>query len=401
MEINSFYNTDFFNFIKQHQNDDPNKLRLKYYNNCQTFDVMFAITQIECRQRTKKKLFEILKHPEFIFPTKLLSEQCTDETVAQFHSELFEDCDSVVDMTAGLCIDSYYISKKVKTVLSIEMDEFASQIASHNTSLLSDNINVVNADSTEYIINNNITADAIFVDPARRDDNKNRVYNLADCSPNIEQFQHQLKGKCNFVIVKASPMIDITDTLRRIHNISNIYIIGVKNECKEILFKIDFKNNIESPNIKTINFTNGIKQVFEYNTNSLSKSINATYPEESLYLYEPNCCIMKSGAYNILANRFDISPISDNTHLYVSSNLCKDFPGRLFEIERVLSYKKNKMKGFNKDYPQINIATRNFPISPEQLKKELKIKDGGNKYLFGVTSQDKTPLLLICNKVNA
>ena len=400
MEINLQINDDFFKFIKEHIVEDPVKLRLKYYNSQLPFDVMFAITQIECRQRTKKKLPEILNHQNFIFPTKLLSEQSTDEIVAKLHSELFEECNYVVDMTAGLCIDTYYISKNVKHVLAIEMDVNAAKVAEYNISLLSKNISVICADSTEYILDNDIKADAIFVDPARRDNNKNRVYNLADCSPNIIDFQQELKNRCDFAIVKASPMIDITDTIRRIHNISNIYIIGLKNECKEILFKIDFKSQPESVNIKTINYVSDGVQRFDYIYESTTKSPINSAPIKDSYLYEPNCCIMKSGAYNILSERHNINPISDNTHIFTSTILYSDFPGRIFNIEKVLPYKKNKMKGFNKIYPQINIATRNFPYSPEVLKKELKIKDGGDKYLFGITCQDKTPLLLICSKVS-
>lgn len=396
------YNENFFRFISDNLDKDVNTLRLKYSSieDC-GFDIRFAITQIECRQKASKKISEILCNKSFVFPSKILSEQCTDERIAQFHKTLFTDCRNVLDMTAGLCVDSYYISNSSCKVTALEIQPDVASIGNYNMNELRANVEVKNCDSSEYIKNNDVFYDAIFIDPARRGVENNRLYAIEACTPNVIEIIPEIKNKCNYIIVKASPMIDITETLRKIDSISDIWIVGVKNECKEVLIKVDFINDDIVTIIHTINMISDndcqeLTYIYDKNNPSHQQQM---FPTCGNYLYEPNCCIMKAGAYNELFKRYStISKLNINTHLFLSEDIYTDFPGRKFIIQEIIPFKDKQLKSVSRKYPKINVGVRNFIMTAEQLKARLKVKDGGAFYLFGVKIIDDSYQLIICSK---
>lgn len=397
-------NDDFYNFIEKYKDADPNVLRLKKINGC-SFDSKFAILQIECRKKASHKIPDLNATQRFLYPTLLSAEQCTSEIIARFHASLFDNCEKILDLTAGLCIDSYYISKNTTHVTALEINPLVAYIGTLNMKQLNANVDVINCNSEDYILNYpDAKYDAVFVDPARRGYNNSRIFAISECSPNIIPLLHQLKKQAKYLIIKASPMIDITNTLTEINNISDIWVLGVKNECKELLFRVNFESDISavcSPRIHTINFdTTGTQEFsFDYNHDKTSMP-KTTLPQTGNYLYEPNCCIMKAGAFRDIANEYnELSKLHNNTHLFVSTDKIEAFPGRTFSIEEIIPYKDKELKRIAGKYPQINVSVRNMPLTAEQLKSKLKVKDGGENYLFGVTLCDESKALLICKKV--
>lgn len=401
-ELNSLRdNHKFQEFIKENINSDTNKLRLKKFKDC-SFDVRFAILQIECKNRIKKKLPEIYQSNSFFFPNILSTEQCTAQEIAQFHAKLLSTQDTVLDMTAGLCIDTYYISKSVKNVTALEINQETALLADFNMKNHTDNVIVLCQDSTEFIRTCSQQYDVIFIDPARRDNNNKRLFGLSDCKPNIIEQIPLLKNITKTLYIKASPMIDLSQAAKELNNcVSDIWVIGINNECKEILFKVDLTcNDTVNANIHTINFDDSGIQI-------LTKSVRPTFPKHNYtlydnecYLYEPNRCIMKAQIFEALENTYPVSHIQQNSHLFTSSEYIPDFPGRKFQITGIIPFKNSEIKNLNKKHPQINVSVRNFKLSADELKKRLKVNDGGDKYLFGTTDNNNNAILIICNKIS-
>lgn len=391
-------NQEFKNFIQSNIDNDTNKLRLKKYQGL-SFDVKFAILQIDCKNRIKKKLPEIYESDSMLFPNILSTEQCTAELIAKFHASLLSSENTVLDLTAGLCIDTYYISKKVKHVTAIEINPEIANVAEFNMRSNTNNVDVLCDDSINYIQNCRNKYDTVFVDPARRGDNNKRLFGLSDCNPNILELIPKLRNISNSLFIKASPMIDISQTINELHNIvTDVWVIGINNECKELLFKVDLQSHDRiNANIHTINFENSYIQELSETLKQSSnyKQINITADD---YIYEPNRCIMKAQIFDTLEIKYNISRIHQNSHLFTSNELIHDFPGRKFKIIDIIPFKNNEIKHFNKKHPQINVSVRNFKLTAEELKQKLKIKDGGNKYLFGTTDYHNNAILIICNK---
>jgi hypothetical protein len=391
-------NESFFQFVEKNLGENVNKLRLKKFN--EDFDVKFAILQIECLCRIKKKLPEIYDKRNFLFPNILATEQCTAEIIAKFHASLFRPTDKVLDMTAGLCIDTYYIAKKVESVTAIEVNPEIANIGAYNMRKNASNVNVICSDSAEYINKHFLSYDAIFIDPARRGQNNTRLYAISDCFPNVINLLPAIRKISNRLYVKASAMIDITQAIRDLPEITDVWILGIKNECKELLFKLDFSQKVEHVFYHTINFdTDGTIQELSYLVSEDSHmSENRCDISVGMYLYEPNCCVMKAAAFAVIANRYGLKQIQGDTHLFVTLKLIKDFPGRRFVIREILPFKNSMIKNIRKKYPQLNVAVRNFRIGAAELKKKLGVKDGGDFYLFGITNASGDSELLFCGK---
>lgn len=401
-ELNSLRNNPKFQeFIKENINSDTNKLRLKKFKEC-SFDVKFAILQIECKNRIKKKLPEIYQSNSFFFPNILSTEQCTAQEIAQFHAKLLSSQDTVLDMTAGLCIDTYYISKSVKHVTAFEINKETALIADFNMKYHTDNVIVLCQDSTEFMQTCSQQYDVIFIDPARRDNNNKRLFGLSDCKPNIIEQIPILKTIGKTLYIKASPMIDISQSVKDLNNcVSDIWIIGINNECKELLFKVDLKcNDTVNANIHTINFDDSEIQTLTKSISTSRQKHNHTLYNNECYLYEPNRCIMKAQIFDTLENTYQVSQIQKNSHLFISNEYIPKFPGRKFQIIDIIPFKNNEIKNITKKHPQINVSVRNFKLSADELKKRLKVKDGGNQYLFGTTDNNDNAILIICDKIS-
>ena len=397
------FNKEFYDFIITNINADTNVLRLKNYKDY-TFDVKFAILQIDCRKRIKEKLPEIYNIPSFIFPSILATEQCTAQEIAKFHASLLTKDDNVLDMTCGLCVDTYYMSKKAKRITALDINTETAAVSEYNMKNLAENVSVLNQDCTQYIEQCTEHYDVIFIDPARRGDNNIRLFGLTDCIPNIIELIPKLKHIGDTLYIKASPMIDITQSLKLLNYcVSDIWVLGLNNECKELLFKVDLKEMsiYVSPILHTINYMKSGTQVFvSNNSNTEENSPHGNSIETSQFLYEPNCCIMKAALYPAIESQYEIRCIQKNSHLFIGSHVIEQFPGRSFKIIEIIPFKSKNIKNLCKKYPQLNVSTRNFKLKAEELKKKLNVKDGGTTYLFGTTDNNNDAIMIICKKID-
>lgn len=389
-----------FSYIACNIDADTCKLLLKDEPGL-TFDKSFAILQIECRRKARNKIPELLRHSSFLFPKAISAEQCTHETVAQFHASLFESTDRVLDMTMGLGVDDYYLSKRVGSLTAVELDAEIAAVGKHNFEHLAPSVDVVEGDSVEYLRACNCTFDAIFIDPARRGDCGKRLYGLADCQPNVLNLLTLIKQHCNRLYIKASPMLDVTQSMLDLGMpLSDLWAVSIKNECKELLFKLDFNKGDSQVRLHALNHTgNEWQQFTTIASDEMSSAFTPALAVEGAYLYEPNASVMKLGCYDALQQDFGIPLVSRNSHLMIGSEFLAQFPGRRFIIKEVIPFKDKNLKALGKRMKQANVTTRNFRLSADALKQRLRIKDGGSTYIFATTLASGDQVLIACEKV--
>lgn len=386
------------NFIKDHENDDIYSLALqagKYPD----IDLPSAIQQIAGRKAAKFKLPEWYKNNDIIYPKHISLEQSSSEYTARYKASLFSG-KCFVDITGGMGIDFYYIALNFDNATYVEQQTELADIAKQNfESLNLKNVTVINEDGTVYL-NSMPDVDLLYIDPARRDNIGKKVFRIEDCTPNIIELQDIITQKSRYTMVKFSPMLDISQALNSLDNISDIHIISHNNECKELLFIKNNKEEKDTVHLHCINIKKEETDTFSF-TREDENNISIGYTSElGKYLYEPNASIMKAGAYKSITSIFPMYKLHSNSHLYTSDRLYTDFQGRIFSIEQTCSFNKNDIKKCLSTIRQANITTRNFPLSVHELKKKLKINDGGEIYLFATTLANDKKVLIICRKVS-
>lgn len=359
------------------------------------FDKRFAVMQVECRNKAKAKIPELLVNRRFLFPKPVSAEQCTHQLVAKFHASLFDATNRVLDMTMGLGVDSYYIAQRVASLKAIELDPVIAAAGVHNY-----DFEVLNADSVEWLAASNERFDAIFIDPARRGEGGARLYGLADCVPNVLKLLPMLKSHTHRLYVKASPMIDVTQTLRDLNPyLTHLWAVSVRNECKELLAILDFATEAQGVKLHALNFDTAGTQAFTVEAvERLPESHFGGVLGEGQYLYEPNASVMKIGAYSAVASQFPVKQVAKNSHLYYGDSYIAEFPGRKFRIDGVVPFSGKAIKAIGKQSRRLNVATRNFRLSAEELKKRLKVRDGGDCYMFATTLTDASAVLIFTHK---
>ena len=395
-------------FIQQHLNDDTAELLLaarKYPD----IDVPFAVEQIEARKRLKGKLSEWYENVELIMGGKVPAEQCSSEVTARFKRQIIEG-ESLCDMTGGMGVDFWYMSEGMKQAIYTERNETLCEIAKHNFEVLKDGkhpeVEVRCGDGQKLPIP---SVDIIYLDPARRAVDGSRVYAMEDCEPNIVEWQDELLQKTKMVLVKLSPMVDLTDVLRKLKGITDVYIVAVRNECKEVLVKstdplcpeghlpLNGENQAGCVTVHCVDFLADKTIEDSYNLSDIAEITVVSDGVES-YLYEPDVTLMKAQAFGSLCQRFPVYQLDYETHLMISDEFIADFPGRIFEVEEVIPFSSKVLKRLKKETPQANIATRNFVMTADELRKKTGIKDGGEVYLFGAKVKDMGQILLKCRK---
>ena len=350
-------------------------------------------TQIEAKTRCEKKLPTWYLAKNMYYPDKLNIAQTSSEITALYKSNLVAG-NSLIDITGGFGVDSFYFSKKIKTVTYCELNDQLSKIVTHNLAELGiNNIKIVSGDGILFLKNTSKNYDWIYLDPSRRNDSKEKVFLLEDCTPNVPENLNLLFEKSNAILLKVSPILDISRALNELKFVKEIHIVAVQNEVKEMLFLLN-RNYAQRIDICTVNFNKKGTQHFNF---SLDEKVSATFADPKKYLFEPNAAILKSGGFNHVSERFDIAKLHQHTHLYTSDELI-EFPGRRFKITHCIPYNKKQLeKSLNT--MKANIATRNFPETVSQIRKKTNIKDGGNQYLFFTTKYDNTHIVLICEQV--
>lgn len=349
--------------------------------------------QLTGKKKAEKKLPTWFKTGNIIYPPTLNLEQTSSEKTARYKASLMAG-DTIVDVTGGFGIDSYFFSGNFQNVVHCELSEELSEVATHNFGVLgSKNIKSYVGDGIEFLENSSEKFDWIYIDPSRRDDAGGRVFQLTDCHPNVPKHLDLFLKKAEAILIKTSPLLDLKAGLRELKNVHAVHVIAVENDVKELLWLVK-KEPAPRLKIKTINFRKKGDQVYE---KEMKKHDSVSLSTPLTYLFEPNAAIMKSGLFDAVGTDFSLLKLHQNTHLYTSNKLIK-FPGRCFEILRIVSYKKKKLKAAI-DFDKAHIATRNFPETVASLRKQLKLKDGGDHYVFFTTGPTGEKMMLICKKV--
>ena len=486
-------------YIKQHRNDDVYKLALGKAP--EGVDLQYALQQIAAYQTIEKKIPSWAECDELIFPRQLSLEQSSSELTARYKASLIKEFMgnqpfTHIDLTGGMGIDCYFIAQHTKNSHYVELNPELCQIAQHNFTHLNPNISVHNTTAEEFLnilspclrgtsptgggglstLNSQLST-LIYLDPARRGDHGQKLVSIADCQPNVVELLPQMFELTNKIVVKLSPMLDITRAISELPHIEKLYVISVGNECKELLLFIN-KNytddtqicaiNLNSQQItktmdaqycppvlggravggggqnsqlSTLNFcdkreqssllrlpSEAIFSINERNRNlfifpseekillkkittegSNSQLLTGTLSNEASltishahavckYLYEPYAAHLKSGLYKTIAQQYGCEKLHQHSHLYTSTELNLDFPGRRFEVKEVVPFDKKSAKALFKSLPKANLTTRNFPLTVSELRTQYKIKDGGETYIFATTLYDESKVLIVCHK---
>ncbi len=380
-------------FITANIGADSSKLALQK-NPFPEVNWIAILNQIAAKTKAKDKLPTFFKTENLIYPSKISVEQTSSEKTAIYKASIVSG-DTLIDLTGGFGVDDLYFSKVMKNVIHCEIEEELSNLVQHNFEVLGiQNIQCELGDSYSYLEKTNSKYDWIYIDPSRRNDTKGKVFMLKDCLPNVPELLPFYFTKTDNILIKTAPILDISAGLLELSNVKRIHIIAVDNEVKELIWELS-KSFSGATTIKTINSTSEKSEEFSFELNS-----NIQFPNYDLpikYLYEPNSAIMKSGGFDEIGIQYQLDKLHQHSHLYTSEKKI-DFPGRVFEIQEVISYTKREMKSFLEN-KKANITTRNFPDSVEEIRKKWKIKDGGNVYCFFTTDMNNHKIVLICTKI--
>lgn len=394
-------------FIREYRERDIRQLALQA-NRFPDVDMPYALDQIQGWQIARRKLPKWAACDGVIFPPHLSMEQCSSEPTAQYKLNLAMEWASRVghasrmtDLTGGFGVDFSFTSCAFAAATYVERNEQLCHIVEHNLPLLGlNNATVVCADAVEYLSTVEPQT-MLFLDPARRDEHGAKTVMLADCTPDVVQLLPKLLEKSRFTMLKLSPMLDwhkavddLQGTVREVH------IVSVGGECKELLLVlstvVESELKVYCADLSTASDTSSL---FVYTPGSSAPVANSTFNiQHSTFLHEPNASIMKAGCFDELAAAYGVSPVSRNSHLFLSDEPIEDFPGRSFVVERVTTMNKGELRKALVGIEKANIATRNFPLTVAELRKRLKIKDGGDVYIFATTTAEGEHLLLISRK---
>lgn len=443
-------------FIRQHQDDDVRQLAFlgsKYPE----VDMPFALDQIRGRKMARVKLPRWASLEGIIYPPHISMEQCSSESTALYKAELAarliglpasssgiemkaENEIEFVDLTGGFGVDFSYIAAQlgVKSMY-VERQAHLCEAAKENFERLGlKNAIVKNGDGIEVLhsflpkkddaasaddslgiiydqplslLKTNLGLKIIFIDPARRDDAGNKVVSLKDCTPDVTVLQEEMLSKADYVIIKLSPMLDWHRAISELSHVREVHIISVNNECKELLLVLSARNlgdmeassadgEVKHAGNLRIYCVNDAQSFVCDELDMESSPVRIAPPvlEEMQYLYEPNASLMKAGCFGVLSDRYDARMLSKNSHLFVSQAPIEAFPGRSFRIIAISSFNKKELKRHLSGITKANIATRNFPLSVAELRKRLKLKDGGETYIFATTLSNESHMLVITEK---
>ena len=409
------------NYVHQHADDDVRMLALRGSKDPEV-DLAAALQQIQGRQTARRKLPSWAAVDAIVYPPHLNMEQCSSEQTARYKATLCRRllavrCDAAVshlpspshpstlfDLTGGLGVDFAFMSKAFDEATYVERNPQLFAISSENLRLLTPTARCLNADGLDVLRQTN-HASVIYLDPARRDDHGSRTYGIADCTPNVLKVKDELLEKADFIVLKLSPMLDWRKAVSDLGEtfVREVHVVAVGNECKELLLVLSARG--EGLRLFCANDNQLFSPLYPELSASSEQAPHSVSPAhtahtESLtgaYLYEPNASIKKAGCFAAVAQAFGVVQLAPNSHLFVSDSLVNDFPGRRFQISAVSSMNKRDIKQQTAELKQANITTRNFPLSVAELRKRLKLSDGGDTYIFATTLANGDHVLLMAH----
>lgn len=389
-------------FIDSHRGDDVRTLALQA-KKYPAVDMAEAVVQIAGYQIAEKKVPLWAQTAGIRYPQHLSMEQCSSEVTARYKASLVSG-DTLTDLTAGWGVDCSFLARNFRCADYVERQETLCRIAAHNFPLLGlPHVRIHCADAVEYLQSME-PVDCLFLDPARRDSHGGKTVAIAECEPDVCRLEPLLVEKGKTVMIKLSPMLDMASALRDLQYVRRIHVVSVNNECKELIILLrkapDEEETDEGELIISCEqvVNNSVHQHFQF-TFSEEKSAGCLLAESvGNYLYEPGTALLKAGPYRLLATRYGVEKLHPNSHLYTSSGLV-DFPGRRFRVTAVSGFGKKDLKVLLEGVEKANLTVRNFPSSVAELRKKLKLKEGGDTYLFATTLASGEKVLIRGEKV--
>ncbi|UZD21211.1 class I SAM-dependent methyltransferase [Algoriphagus halophytocola] len=383
MDLSQFHRPDFQQFVQDHLSEDPALLLFKYQGKTD-FDLKTAVQQISARQKAKKKLPSWASNPQLVFPASISLEQSSSEETAIFKAKYLQG-KTMIDLTGGFGVDSYFLNRAFEKAIYCEQQAELAEIAEHNLDLLAPKkFEIIKGDGIAFLEQTSKRFELIYADPARRGKGNQKLYQLEDCEPDVVSSWEMLKSKANSILLKVSPMLDISQAISALPDIQKVQVVSVKNEVKELLLHWQKQASEVPLRIEAIDL--GVKETlfsFELGEEESSQSV---YGEIREYLFEPLSGVLKAGAFKAFGSRFGLEKLEPNSHLYTSSELKPELPARVFKVIREVQPKKAEIK---KLFPsgKVNVITRNYASGSEILKKKLGVKDGGEDFLIGTKTQ--------------
>jgi len=372
---------EFIDFVNAHKDEDTARLLLSAAR-YPSIDMPAAVQQIEGLRTAREKWPSLTDCEEFAYPPRLNREQASSEATASHKASLCP-ASAVADLTGGMGIDTLAFSKVAAHVDYVERNDELCALMEHNLNALGiNNVTVHCADSMEWLTNAG-HFDLIFIDPARRNAAGRKVAAFEDCTPQILEYSKLLRAHCRQLMVKASPMIDIDLACRQLGEVTEVHIVGVKGECKEVLFVCGEPEGEPRIVCRDIKGT-GVHKDFTFSRSEESEVQGIYSPAAGRYLYEPDATLMKGGPFKLIAQRYGLKQLGRNTHLYTSDHRLDDFPGRVFEVLQELKLGKKEVAAAIPE-GKAHVVTRNYPMEAAALQKQLGLKEGGEKFVFATT----------------
>lgn len=383
-------NIEVQNFIKDNLNSDIPSLSLKK-SPFPTISSKELAEQVDSKKRCEYKLTWWFQTPGIYYPPKLAIEQASSELTAIYKSNLISG-DDIIDLTGGFGVDTCFFAKKAKNVTHCEVNAELSEISEYNSEVLGVKIQYQRVDGIEYLRSTTNRYNTIYIDPSRRVNSK-KVFLLKDCEPDIIINLKLLRSRSELLMIKTAPLLDIHSTINELQEVSSVHIVSIKNECKELLYLVDSQNCGNDPMIICALIGAIEPMTYSFRTSEERNYGITEYSDPLEFIYLPDVALLKAGCFKLITRDFSVHKIHQHTHLYTSDRLNSLFPGRKFKLKKVWNYGTFiKEQSFKK----ANIICRNFPISPEDLKKKLRISDGGDEYLLFCTNKNNELIVLNC-----
>jgi hypothetical protein len=386
--------SDFLEFIWQHREDDPRQLALsgKKYPGSPMAELA---SQVQVLQKIRYKIPGWYR-PGMYFPFSLSVEQASSEATARFKAGLVH-AQTMADLTGGMGVDAFFFAQKVQSLIHIEQNELLQQSVKHNfDSLGVSNVQWYAGAAESFLAGFAGKLDLIYLDPARRHEQKGKVFQLSDCTPDVLSLKETMLRLAPRVLLKTAPLLDLKQATEQLGCVSAIWVLAIDGECREVLYLLE-RNAPASIPITAVHLHGGQADTFSFTWEEERQAKIGLRPPQR-YLYEPNAAILKAGAFKSFAQQYGLGKLHQHTHLYTSETLAPNIPGRCFVIEQICKYDRKAVQAAVPE-GKANITCRNFPDTPDQVRKKLGLKDGGEIYLFAATVADQQKMVIVCRKV--
>jgi hypothetical protein len=385
-------------FVFENENADPRTFVLRTATFAGLPSKLIA-EQLIGRKAVSRKLPSYYRTPGIIYPPKLNLEQCSSEATASYKADIIAGrcarTQLIIDLTGGFGVDTFFFSRRFSKVIYVEPNGELLELARHNHRTLGCvNIEYINSSAQEFIKEFKGNASAIYIDPSRRDGNK-KVAAFKDSVPDVLSLQDALFKYADLFFIKASPLLDISAGVKALKDVSEVFVVAVENDCKELLFEVQKSMNA-NPQISAVNISSDMTEVFTWNAQEEAET-ESLFAEPQRFLFEPNVSVLKGGAFQLAGARFGLAKLAKNTHLYTAEHQVPDFPGKIFRVEQSIA---SDPKAAKQAFPQLmaNIISRNYPLSVHEICKKLRMREGGEKYLIATSTQERK-YLLVCSRL--